>query len=96
MATSSTSSGQICQDGCNTGRSCDGGSCESGWVSMSAPPAGFVARQRAAATAFDGKVFIFGGVDANGNLLDSGAVYGHHDQKARLQLARLAEALRAP
>jgi hypothetical protein len=42
---------------------------------MSAPPVGFVARWRAAAVAMDKSVFIWGGSDSSGVVLDSGAIY---------------------
>lgn len=42
---------------------------------MAKAPAGFVARERAAFTSFDGKLFIFGGRDADGEVLDSAAIY---------------------
>ncbi len=66
--------GVIGGTGANTSTStaCTGGS---GWVSMAAPPLDFVARERAAVTAFDGKVFVFGGVDSFGTSLDTGAIY---------------------
>jgi hypothetical protein len=42
---------------------------------MSKPPASFVAREKAAYTALDDKIFIFGGLDADGNALNDGALY---------------------
>ena len=42
---------------------------------MSPPPTGFVARWRAAAVAMDKSVFIWGGSDSSGVVLDSGAIY---------------------
>jgi N-acetylneuraminic acid mutarotase len=39
------------------------------------PPLEFAARARAAYTAFDGKLFIFGGADLNDNALGDGAIY---------------------
>jgi N-acetylneuraminic acid mutarotase len=45
------------------------------WSSMSAPPLDFVAREYAAYTTFEGKLFIFGGVDEFGAELDTGAIY---------------------
>ena len=42
---------------------------------MAAPPTGFVAREKAAYAAFSDKVFVWGGVDTNGNELRSGAIY---------------------
>jgi N-acetylneuraminic acid mutarotase len=60
---------------CSAGRACNAGVCASGWVAMAKPPASFVARQRAAFTSFDGKLFVFGGVDASGDALNSAAIY---------------------
>ena len=42
---------------------------------MSAPPAGFVARSRAAYATMGGKLFIWGGKDQAGTHLRSGAIY---------------------
>ena len=60
---------------CAAGRSCASGACASGWVAMAAPPSAFVPRSLPAAAAADGKWFIFGGRDKNGNVLDSAAIY---------------------
>lgn len=60
---------------CNSHRTCGSSHCTSGWVSMAAPPVGFVARWRAAATAIGTSVFIWGGSDSSGGVLDSGAIY---------------------
>jgi N-acetylneuraminic acid mutarotase len=42
---------------------------------MAAPPSSFAARSLPAAAAANGKWFIFGGRDRNGNVLDSAAIY---------------------
>jgi N-acetylneuraminic acid mutarotase len=42
---------------------------------MQPPPAGFAAREKAAFTTFDGKLFVFGGLDASGKSLGDGAIY---------------------
>jgi hypothetical protein len=60
---------------CSARRTCQAGSCSDGWITMAAPPSGFVARERAAAAVFDGKLFIFGGLDGNGVALEDAAVY---------------------
>jgi hypothetical protein len=60
---------------CNKGRTCGASACQSGWVGMSAPPVGFVARWRAASVAMDKSVFVWGGSDSAGGVLDSGAIY---------------------
>lgn len=67
--------GEGCDDLCPAGRTCENGSCSGGWVSMAAPPAKFEARQRAASVAFNGKLFVFGGVNDNGDELNSAAIY---------------------
>lgn len=73
--TSSTTGGHICEPACSAGRACRDGACEGGWVPMAKPPPGFAPRQRAAAVAFEGKVFVFGGVDRDGKHLGTGATY---------------------
>ena len=60
---------------CNARRSCASSACTSGWVGMAAPPAGFAARWRAASVAMGKSVFIWGGSDSSGAVLDSGAIY---------------------
>ncbi len=60
---------------CAAGRSCMTSQCTPGWVSMSPPPVGFAARWRAASVAMGDSVFIWGGSDASGVVLDSGAIY---------------------
>ena len=60
---------------CSAGRSCMTSECTPGWVGMSPPPVGFVARWRAAAVAMGDSVFIWGGSDSTGMVLDSGAIY---------------------
>ena len=60
---------------CNMGRSCNSSSCTPGWVGMAPPPVGFSARSRAAAVALGKSVFIWGGSDSSGAVLDSGAIY---------------------
>jgi hypothetical protein len=64
-----------CGQACDAGRSCSGGACSVGWATIAAPPAGFVGRNKAAATAMGGDVFIWGGADAIGTIFDTGAIY---------------------
>ena len=64
-----------CTTACPTGQSCIAGTCTGGWGPMSPPPPEFVARDKAAYTAFDGKLFIFGGADVNDMPLGDGAIY---------------------
>jgi N-acetylneuraminic acid mutarotase len=64
-----------CTTSCLAGQSCIAGTCSSGWGPMLPPPPEFVARERAAYTAFDGKLFIFGGADLNDMPLGDGAIY---------------------
>ncbi len=64
-----------CGATCNAGRACVSSVCQGGWVTMSAPPAGFVARSRAAIVSAGPSVFFWGGQDADGNALDNGAIY---------------------
>jgi hypothetical protein len=42
---------------------------------MAAPPSGFVARQKAAFVSIGEKLFVFGGLDGDGNALGDGALY---------------------
>jgi hypothetical protein len=46
-----------------------------GWATVAAPPPGFVPRNKAAATAMGGSVFVWGGADAAGNTFATGAIY---------------------
>src|SRR5690606_28642986 len=71
----------VCEPACSAGRTCDEGACAGGWVAMAKPPPKFVARRRAAAVAFEGKVFVFGGVNANDDPLDTGAIYDPRTDK---------------
>ena len=64
-----------CGAACSAGRACVSGACQGGWVTMSAPPVGFVARSRAAIVSAGSAVFFWGGQDADGNALGNGAVY---------------------
>ena len=63
-----------CDTACPTSRSCRTGKCY-GWTSMAAPPVSISAREKFAYGAMDGKLFIFGGLDASGKALADGAVY---------------------
>lgn len=63
-----------CGQECIVGRSCSSGACV-GWTTVADPPAGFVGRNKAASTAMDGDVFIWGGADAIGTVFDTGAIY---------------------
>ncbi len=65
----------VCTPACAQGRTCMNGTCQKGWVSMSAPPGGFVGRSQAAYTVMGQKLFVWGGVDQNGINLNSGAIY---------------------
>ena len=65
----------VCAPTCATGRACVAGKCASGWITMSAPPALFVARSKAAYATMGGKLFIWGGKDQAGTHLRSGAIY---------------------
>jgi hypothetical protein len=60
---------------CNMRRSCMSSACTPGWVAMAPPPVGFAARWRAASVAMGSAVFIWGGSDSTGGVLDSGAIY---------------------
>lgn len=64
-----------CDNSCGPGRTCLLASCSPKWVSMAAPPSGFVARERAASAALGSKLFVWGGNDAAGQALADGAVY---------------------
>jgi len=64
-----------CTTSCLAGQACIAGTCTGGWGPMSPPPPGFVARDKTAYTAFDGKLFIFGGADVNDMPLGDGAIY---------------------
>ena len=62
-----------CDNECPAGRECRTGRCY-GWTTMSIPTS-FVAREKAAYASLDDKLFIFGGIDADGNVLNDGALY---------------------
>jgi hypothetical protein len=64
-----------CSSPCSPGRTCVAGTCSGGWVSMAAPPASFVARERPAVVSFNGTLFVFGGRNAGGDVLNSAAIY---------------------
>lgn len=70
-----TGGAQACAPACSGGRACLAGVCQGGWTTIAEPPPGFVPREKAASATFDRNVFIFGGLDAQGNVLDSGAIY---------------------
>jgi hypothetical protein len=63
-----------CGNACPAGRYCNSGVCY-GWTPMTPAPVGLVAREKAAYTVMGSKLFIFGGLDAQGNALNSGAIY---------------------
>lgn len=63
-----------CSNKCNVGRSCSGGVCQAGWVAMSVPP-NIAARSRAGVVAMGDGVFIWGGLDGDGNALADGGIY---------------------
>ena len=62
-----------CGTVCNVGRSCVASVCKSGWVNMSATA--ITPRSRAAIVAMGKSVFIWGGLDDDGNALADGAIY---------------------
>jgi len=64
-----------CGNACSPGRACEGSRCASGWLALSPPPLGFVAREQPAFAAFGSQLFIFGGLGADGLPLNSGAIY---------------------
>lgn len=65
-----------CQEDCNAGRACPGGTrCEAGWVETSTPPGGFSPREQAAYVSIGNQLFIWGGLNESGTALDSGALY---------------------
>ena len=64
-----------CTVACSAGQSCVAGACKGGWGPIAPPPPGFVAREKAAYTVFDSKLFIFGGADRNDMPLGDGAIY---------------------
>jgi Kelch motif len=74
LATDSSNCG-VCGFACDAGRTCSASKCSSGWLGMAGPPAGFVGRSKAATVATGQSVFIWGGLDSNGNALDNGAIY---------------------
>jgi N-acetylneuraminic acid mutarotase len=65
----------LCGNACGPGRTCAASKCTPQWVATAAPPAGFVAREKAASAALGSKVFVWGGSDAAGKALANGAVY---------------------
>ncbi len=79
-----TSSGGTSTEGSGGSRSTGGGSaiepctrseCADGWAVMAEPPEGFEAREKAAYAATDLRLFVWGGLDATGAPLDTGALY---------------------
>ncbi|HVU00601.1 MAG TPA: kelch repeat-containing protein [Polyangiaceae bacterium] len=64
-----------CGNDCGAGRTCAASSCTPRWVALAAPPAGFVAREKAAHAAAGSRVFVWGGADANGADLGDAAFY---------------------
>ena len=64
-----------CDNACAANRACNFGKCSSGWIAMSPPPPGFSARIKAAQAWTGTALFIWGGADASGAELDSGALY---------------------
>ncbi len=63
-----------CGSACPVGRNCRAGACY-GWTSMTTAPAALVAREKAAYVVMGTKLFIFGGLDGQGNALNTGAIY---------------------
>ncbi len=64
-----------CGSACGPGRTCAASSCTPKWLAMAPPPAGLVAREKAAYAAFGSKAFVWGGVDDSGTHLSTGGVY---------------------
>jgi hypothetical protein len=64
-----------CGETCPAKRTCNFGKCASGWIATSTPPTGFAARTKAASVWTGSRVFVWGGADANGAELDTGALY---------------------
>jgi hypothetical protein len=64
-----------CDNNCGPGRACSASACTPKWVATSPPPAGFVARERAASAALGAKLFVWGGSDATSKALADGAIY---------------------
>jgi hypothetical protein len=64
-----------CNIDCGLGRTCVARQCTPPWVSTSVAPAGLTARSKAAYTFTNNEVFIWGGADAGGGALGSGALY---------------------
>ncbi|HTA93126.1 MAG TPA: kelch repeat-containing protein, partial [Polyangiaceae bacterium] len=64
-----------CGNACDAGRECAASACSTGWLSMAAPPTGFVGRTHPATVAMGRSVFIWGGRDSAGNALNTGAIY---------------------
>jgi hypothetical protein len=64
-----------CDNNCGPGRTCTASGCTPKWVATAAPPAGFVARERAASAALGSKLFVWGGNDAANKALATGAIY---------------------
>ena len=58
---------------CHVGRMCLSGACQAGWVPVKATSVS--PRTRAAAVAMDKRVFIWGGLDDQGNALADGGIY---------------------
>lgn len=73
--TSDPSNCGTCGAACPGGQACVSGHCVSGWASMAAPPAEFIARSKAAYVAMGDQLFILGGADTNDNSLNDGAIY---------------------
>jgi hypothetical protein len=64
-----------CDNSCGPGRTCSASACTPKWLATSAPPVGFVAREKSAYAALGNKVFVWGGNDAAGKALANGALY---------------------
>ena len=64
-----------CGNACDAGRECVAGTCSTGWAGMAPPPTGFVGRTFPAHVAMGRSVFIWGGSDSAGAVLDTGAIY---------------------
>jgi Galactose oxidase, central domain len=64
-----------CANACAAAQSCVASACMLGWSPIAPSRSGFVAREKAAYVTFGNKLFVFGGLAANGAALGDGAVY---------------------
>ncbi|MEY2936193.1 MAG: hypothetical protein RL033_6942, partial [Pseudomonadota bacterium] len=69
------SDGNPCEPSCSTLLACSGPNCGASWLPLAAAPVELTARAKPAFAVGNGKLFIWGGVDATGADLNSGAIY---------------------